>query len=234
MAWPRICTRHSSQRRARVRQVLAGAVAVVSAEADSLAVASAAEAEAHFKTQGPAGEQAPSVQFRILISLRPKHCYPRAHCSPTRHCCPRARCYPRGHCCPTMRCCPTMHFFPTSVFSYLAIFGVIPSVAGQRTLNRFLHVVAILLPDALHKRFKIPRKRTRGLPVNPLHILRPLHLARKDIPIPTTKIGGFEAEPHSLFTFAQCHLHSPKLGHIPCNLGGAYHPSRSILHRRDG
>ena len=111
---------------------------------------------------------------------------------------------------------------------------MIPSVAGQRALNRFLYLAPILLPDALHKRFEISRKRTSGLPVNPLHILGPLHFARKDVPTPTAKIGRFQAEPHSLFTFAQRHFHLLKLGHIPCSLGGAYHPSRSIFHRRDG
>src|SRR5260370_12165613 len=131
---------------------------------------------------------------------------------------------------------PTACLHPThgSVFSHLAIFAVILSVAVQRTLNRFLYLAPILLPDALHKRFEISRKRTRGLPVDPLHILGPLHFARKDIPIPTAKIGGFEAEPHALFTFAQCHFHFPRLGHIPGRLGGAYHLSRSIFHRRDG
>src|SRR6202035_3605712 len=121
-----------------------------------------------------------------------------------------------------------------SVFSHLPIFNVILSVAGQGTPNRFLYLVPILLPDALHKRFEISRKRTRGLPVDPLHILGPLHLARKDIPIPTTKIGRFEAEPHALVTFAQCHFHLPRPGHIPRRLGGAYDPSRTIFHRRDG
>src|SRR4029077_8772887 len=121
-----------------------------------------------------------------------------------------------------------------SVFSHLPIFGVILSVAGQRTPNRSLYLVPILLPDALHKRLEISRKRIRGLPMNPLHILGPLHLARKDVPTPTAKIGRFQAEPHSLFTFAQCHFHLLKPGHVPCSLGGAYHLSRSIFHRRDG
>src|SRR4030088_3148131 len=132
-AWRRICTRHLSRLRAQaqadpVSAAVEGAVEVF------LAAVLVAAAEARSKRKkGPLASEPPQSSPKILISLRPTHCYPTAHCCPRAHSIPRGHYFPTTHCFPIMHCCPKVrssprvHCCPTTHWSRTGWTPVLPS-----------------------------------------------------------------------------------------------------------
>lgn len=95
------------------------------------------------------------------------------------------------------------------------------AVTLERALHSLLNFCAILGFDKFQESFESAAERSRSHAENLLHVVRPVHVSSREVPVPGPKIAGLQAEFHFPLALPKLPLDLFDLGDIAGNLGGA-------------